>query len=100
MGIWPDMSLTTLKECRNGAIVHIVGSHFDNLLAIACEDKDGGKGLIYLGDNEVVYWSYEDPGSIEVFQYEGDPILLLDHDSAITSYQNGISRKMGLVVFR
>ena len=100
MKIWPNISQTTLEKCSKGAIVHMVGSRFDNLLAIVCEDRDGGKGLIFLGDKEVVYWPNKDPGSTDVFLYEGDPVLLLDHDSTTTSYKyHEIKGKMGLVVF-
>ena len=100
MEIWPYISRKSLKECKSGAIVHIVGSHFDNLPAIVCEDNDTGKGLIYLGDNDVVYWLAKDPGSIEVFSYDGDPVLLLDHKSATTSYSYHKTRKtIGLVAF-
>ena len=100
MKIWPNMSHTTLKACSKGALVRMVGSRIDNLLAIVCEDRDGGKGLIYLGNKEVVYWPNEAPGSTDVFLYEDNPVLLLDHASATASYKYPEPRgKMGLVVF-
>ena len=100
MKIWPNIAQTTLEKCSKGAIVHMVGSRVDNLLAIVCEDNYRVKGLIYLGKENVVFQPFTDPSSIDVFLYEGDPVLLLDHDSATTSYNFHEARvKMGLVVF-
>ena len=99
MKIWPTISRTTLKACNDGAIVRVAGSHFPNLLAIVCKDKDGGKGLIFLGERTASFRPVERPAQVEVFPYGGDPVLLLDHANSYPSDKDEISRKMGLVVF-
>ena len=96
MKTWPTISHTTLEGCDSGAIVRMIKSD-STILAIVCEEISGSKGLIFLEDNKATYHP-KCSGSIELFQYDCDPVLLLDHSSLVTSKQEQIRTTMGLVV--
>ena len=99
MNIWPAFSHTTLETCDNGAIVRVVVPRVPDSLAIMCKDRDGGKGLIFLNEKNLVFKPIENPRSIQIFRYDTDPVLLLDHASIVYSCDEEIRRQMGVVVF-
>ena len=99
MKVWPTISHTTLETCNSGEIVRVVESSFPDYLAIVCKNRDVGYDLIALRKNELVCETVEDTSLLEVFRYECDPILMLDHTSSFSSYDEEIWKKMGLVVF-
>ena len=98
MKIWPAISRTTLKDCNIGAIVHVAGLKRSTCLAIVCMVNDGAKGLIYLADREAKFRHDEKPELLKVFRFDEDAVLLLDHASALVSYEEEIGKSMGLVV--
>ena len=99
MNIWPAISHTTLEACDNGAIVRVVEPSVPGSLAIVCNDRDGDKGLIFLKEENLVFQPIKNPHAMQIFCYDSDPVLLLDHASVVYSCDEEIRRQMGVVVF-
>ena len=55
--------------------------------------------MIFLGAGSAIYHDVTDPKLFEVFKYDCDPVLLLDHDSLDTYSQQDMRSRMGLIVF-
>lgn len=79
MTIFPSCRVQMLSECKLNQLVRILRTGFDVKFSIVCDVPFPQKrGLVSIGEGEVVYEMYDDADTISVLAYDGVLIWEID----------------------